>query len=547
MSRTPPEGKTVHHSLWEVIVDDDGDGARTRCYLGLICYALAQLIILHAIESQVVDARGDISLREIMIFATAVLAIHVFFGALLRVGSRRIGAAVTGLCNRITEKLLTLDLEAFESLDAATLQLRLSADRSIAGETGALVVEVRAALLVGVAVCAYSMTFSLLWGALMFGGFAGLEWILYGVRDRVQQQIAGGDEQRVALVGRVRSMVRGFKEIRLHRPRRTSIGQAYREEADALHRRGNRLRATYYKYHAIGRSRYYLLLGLLAFLLPTLGDHDPRTSARLMLCLFFIGSTIGWLTMYGFPRLAHSEAAWSRLREYDARLEALVIDRPQEVEPLPFQRLGLTGVCHSYPDSGFDSGFGSGPFDLTIEAGEQIFITGANGSGKSTFLKILTGLYQPRAGHILVDDTPLSAPQLPAYRALFAVLFTDFTVFQRLYGGADIAPAAVTELLEEMGLSEVVEYVDGRFSTTALSTGQRKRLALIVALLQDKPIYIFDEWTADQDPEYRVAFFTQILPALKERGKTVLVVTHDDEWFHVADRHIHFQDGSVSS
>ena len=90
-----------------------------------------------------------------------------------------------------------------------------------------------------------------------------------------------------------------------------------------------------------------------------------------------------------------------------------------------------------------------------------------------------------------------------------------------------------------------MSYADGRFSTLDLSTGQRKRLAMVAALLDDKPIYIFDEWAADQDPGFRRYFYEGLLGELKARGKTVLAVTHDDRYFGVADRVVKRGEGGV--
>jgi ABC-type siderophore export system, fused ATPase and permease components len=100
-------------------------------------------------------------------------------------------------------------------------------------------------------------------------------------------------------------------------------------------------------------------------------------------------------------------------------------------------------------------------------------------------------------------------------------------------------------LLAALQLTQKVTLKEGKFSTLALSTGQRKRLALLVAWLEDRPFYLFDEWAADQDPAFREVFYHQLLPALTARGKAVVVITHDDRYFHLADRCLKLEWGQL--
>ena len=149
------------------------------------------------------------------------------------------------------------------------------------------------------------------------------------------------------------------------------------------------------------------------------------------------------------------------------------------------------------------------------------------------------------AGCRKIDGVPVEASAMQAYRELFAGIFPDFHLFDRLHGLEQVAPERVQALIERMELGDKVNYANGRFSTQDLSTGQRKRLAMIVALLEDREIYFFDEWAADQDAHFRAAFYTEILPELKQRGKTVVVVTHDDRFWHMCDRSVSLDLGRV--
>jgi len=175
-----------------------------------------------------------------------------------------------------------------------------------------------------------------------------------------------------------------------------------------------------------------------------------------------------------------------------------------------------------------------------------VFIVGGNGSGKSTLAKLITGLYLPEAGEIYLNGQLIGANNREWYRQHFAVVFSDFYLFDRLLGldRQDLDQQA-QQYLRQLQLDHKVTIRDGQLSTTALSQGQRKRLALLTAYLEDRPIYLFDEWASDQDPVFKEMFYTQFLPQLRSQGKTVLVISHDDHYFDQADRIIKLDYGQI--
>jgi putative ATP-binding cassette transporter len=207
----------------------------------------------------------------------------------------------------------------------------------------------------------------------------------------------------------------------------------------------------------------------------------------------------------------------------------------------------LSEVTHEYHREGQEGGFLLGPINLTLQPGEIVFVVGGNGSGKTTLIKLLTGLYTPLGGQILLDERPVNAESREAYRQLFAVVFDDAMVFEGLWGvSREDRDARARRYLAELRLEHIVQISEGKFSTTELSRGQRKRLALLTAYLEDRSIYVFDEWAADQDPTFKKVFYEQLLPELKRRGKTVVAITHDDRYFAVADRLVKMEDGRIA-
>ena len=183
---------------------------------------------------------------------------------------------------------------------------------------------------------------------------------------------------------------------------------------------------------------------------------------------------------------------------------------------------------------------------LALRPAEVVFVVGGNGSGKTTLAKLLVGLYEPEDGDVVLDGKVVSQAERESYRQLFSAVFSDFHIFDAALGlDADDGDARASELLEALALSHKVRIDSGVFSTTKLSTGQQKRLALLIACLEDRPICVFDEWAKDQDPSYKDVFYTEILPSLRARGKCVLVITHDDRYFHLADRCLKLEYGRL--
>jgi putative ATP-binding cassette transporter len=205
--------------------------------------------------------------------------------------------------------------------------------------------------------------------------------------------------------------------------------------------------------------------------------------------------------------------------------------------------LTLDNITYVHGGEGGARSFVLGPFSYEFEAGKVYFIRGNNGSGKTTLIRVLLGLYQSQTGRVLVNGQPIAVPSNTGFRDLFAVVFNDFYLFKKLYGISVADETELNELLDLFQMQHKVSIEDGVFSDLNLSTGQRKRLALLVAMLEKKKIIVLDEWAADQDPEFRKEFYEHIIPKLRERGKMVIAITHDDHYYKLADHVIHMENG----
>ncbi|TCL02925.1 cyclic peptide export ABC transporter [Sodalis ligni] len=345
-----------------------------------------------------------------------------------------------------------------------------------------------------------------------------------------------------------RAIIEGAKELRINQDRRARVfGIQLGGAVDAIARLKSHAMGRYWLMSGASTALLFIFIGIMLTARRQLGIDSADVSAAVIVLLFIKGpmeQLAGALPVMGqafvsMKKLAALSAAFSN-PEPDISLA------PQEVgEPvLSMNSLALEQVGYTFlPDGG--TGFSLGPVSLDIRAGEILFIVGKNGSGKTTLIKLLLGLYAPDRGRILYNGQPVTAAGRDAYRRLFTTVFADYYLFDEIL----VDPVRAREsqrYLERLDLARKVRIQNGRFSTTDLSTGQRKRLALLQAYLEDRPVIVFDEWAADQDPVFRQVFYTELLPDLKRRGKTLIVISHDDRYFSAADRIIYMADGRIA-
>jgi len=254
--------------------------------------------------------------------------------------------------------------------------------------------------------------------------------------------------------------------------------------------------------------------------------------------------------MNAIPNLRQAEISLRKIRQ----LEDALGEPPAPTDDAdPFAAGGglsiqMRGVCHHYPAPTGEGSFMLGPLDLEIRQGEILYVVGGNGSGKTTLALMLLGFYEPEAGEIRLNGVALTPANLEHYRRYFSAVFSDFHLFEQLLAADDdTLGQRATHYVERLRMGHKVTVADGKFSTIDLSTGQRKRLALVSAYLEDRAVYVFDEWAADQDPAFKQVFYTELLPELKAAGKTVVIITHDDAYFGYADRIVKLVDGQLQT
>lgn len=355
-------------------------------------------------------------------------------------------------------------------------------------------------------------------------------------------------EQWDELYKAFQGLIVGTKELKLNSRRREAfLSREFEPAASRLQRYGTRGNVIAMAVSNWGQILFFVYIGLLLFAAPRLVSISAEVLTGYTLTVLFL---ITPLTMMlgQLPIIERAYLAAERIEELGLSLDAEKsesLTRPAAPAG-PWSRLDLVDVTHVYRQDGGGSEFKLGPVNLTLRPGELLFLIGGNGSGKTTLVKLLTGLYEPDSGEIRLDGRPVAFDERDSYRQLFSAVFYDFYLFERLLDSeAGDLEAEGRKYLEMLRLGHKLEIRDGALSTVDLSQGQRKRLALLHAYLEDRPVYVFDEWAADQDPEYKEVFYYQLLPEFKARGKTVIVISHDDRYYGLADRVVKLDSGVV--
>jgi putative ATP-binding cassette transporter len=500
-------------------------------------------LIGHAVSSSALSSPATIGLGFAGLALVALITSIVARIVLIRLSQD----AVFQLQMRLSRQILSSELNHLEQLGTSRLLATLTEDIQ-AISNAVFVIPFLCINLAIVMGCLLYITW-LSWKVFLM--LLGLSVVALGscrvLLKRGRQWLILAREEQDLLFKNFRTITDGVKELKLHYQRRQDfLSEELQTNAAKFRRYNIRGLSLFATTDSWGKLIFFFAVGSLLFVLPNLIAIDSQTlSSYILTFTYMIGPMEGISNK--LPLLSKANVALHKIEALGLSLasHAETTTVPPQLKS-SWRRLELKGVTHTYQSEQKDINFTLGPIDLTLHPGELVFLIGGNGSGKSTLAKLITGLYLPEAGEIWLDEQPINQQNREWYRQHFSVVFSDFYLFERLLGldNADLDTQA-QDYLKQLQLDRQVNVERGQLSTTALSQGQRKRLTLLTAYLEDRPIYLFDEWAADQDPIFKEIFYTQFLPKLRDRGKTVLAISHDDHYFQLADRIIKLDYGKV--
>ena len=457
--------------------------------------------------------------------------------------------AVYNLRLHLSRRILSAELRHLEKLGSHRLLAAITDDVPVI--SNALVniplLCMHIAMVVAGLVYLAWLSWTVLLGGLAFMGVGNVTYILPITKAASLQRLTR--EEADSLFKHFRALTEGTKELKLHRRRREEfLEEGLQKTAHRLRRHASVANSIYAAAASWGQILIFVLIGLVLFAVPAIRQLDVPTLAGYAIVILYMMAPLE-VILNTSPTLTRANISVQKIDELGLSLASFSTENdstPELERDLSWSSLELKGVTHAYHEERREHIFTLGPLDLSFRPGELVFLVGGNGSGKTTFAKLLTGLYIPEAGEVRLDDQVITAQNRDFYRQHFAVVFSDFFLFESFLGiEAGKADAQAKEYLVQLQLDHKVQIKDGALSTTELSQGQRKRLALLTAYLEERPFYVFDEWAADQDPLFKEVFYFQILPNLKAKGKTILVISHDDRYYHIADRIIKLDYGQV--
>lgn len=526
--------------LWEFVSRySDVPLPRVAAISALAGLSNALLLVIINSAAHTVSA-GQVDVRMFVLFGLAIMIYILAQRYVLRISSVEVERIIERIRVRLSDRIRHADLQALEGLGRAQLYAGVNTETlTLSQNTAPMVIAAQGAILV-----LFSLIYIFVLSKTAFVLTVAIITVGVLVHLKNKQQLA---EDRRRSTGKeaefftvLTHLLEGFKEVKVRRARSRDLHEHLTGIAGEVAALKTRTAIRYADYYIFTQVLFYLLIGAMVFILPNLSDVHAEQVTRLTAAILFIVGPLSMVVAV-FPSFRAADHAVQNIQRLEQALEqaeqaAQARENGGGEAPPTFDSIEVKDVAFSYRDRDGRGLFTVGPLDLTVRRGEIVLIVGGNGSGKSTFLKLLTALYYPDAGAVYLDGIDIRSIGYQNYRELFSIIFSDYHLFDRLYGLDGVEDRRVFELLRQMQLERKTTWQGGRFLNQDLSTGQKKRLALIVSLLEDRPICVFDEWAADQDPSFRRFFYETLLPELRQQGKTVIAATHDDRYFHVGDR-----------
>jgi putative ATP-binding cassette transporter len=505
-------------------------------------------------------AKSGNNIVPLLLFSVALIAHILSQKYIMQKSVDLVEGVLYNIRRRVADKIRNSELQAFEKIGRSRIYSNITKETiTISQAASPIVIACQSGIMVLFALVYLAWLSLAVFLATVILAAVGISIHVERAKERRADMQKGFDREN-EFIDLLTHLLDGFKEVKMSTARSADLAY-HMQKVSAEVRDLKILYGHQFAVHFIfSQTAFYVLIAVIVFFLPYMAEETRGVVVQSAAAILFI---VGPLSNFigSIPAFANANVAAENITALESDLDkghegaTTSTDIATLQQPLPslwlwspqiklvnqieFERVKF----HYFDRSGIPT-FSIGPLDLTLRAGETVFIVGGNGSGKSSFLKLLTALYFPMGGRIKIDGVDLEDKNRAEYRDMFSVIFADYHLFERPYGVHDVDDKRVQELLKEMEMESKTDWVDDRFTNLDLSTGQRKRLALLMSFLEDKPIYVFDEWAADQDPSFRRYFYEVILKELKNRGKTVIAATHDEKYFGVADRVLKMEYGN---
>jgi len=451
--------------------------------------------------------------------------------------------ATTELRIKTYRQIMNAPIAELEKLGSSKLLVAITTDvvRIVIGATLVPNVLVNLVTITGMLGYVFLLNPDVFWftlGAIVFGVITYQVPMYIGSR-----YFQRGRTKMDSLQEAIRGLIHGTKELKLSKVKRDRYFDEVllASEYDVLH--NSKIANTIVSAAAnYGDLLSFFVIGVVAYIFVSYHAISTESLVGAIMALLYISGPVAQI-LFAMTPLSNAQVSYRNMKRV---FDALSTEKAsEEIKPLPeWDSLRFSNVAYRYENA--EHSFELGPLDVGISKGEITFIVGGNGSGKSTLCKLMALHYTPTAGDIYFGNVKINPQTLNSGRQYISAILSDYYLFDRLLGSlSEVDEELVNRYLTKLEIQRKVTVKDGKFSTLKLSEGQKKRLALVVAFLEDRDIYLFDEWAADQDPVFKQVFYLNIIPELKARNKAVVVISHDDRYFHVADQVLFMEEGKL--
>lgn len=487
--------------------------------------------------------RKDALFSGLIVYFLLGLALYVLGQKLIQTEMVKLtGGLVYAKRTELIQKVLNAPYAKFEQMEEGNIHVGLNNDSETIGR------------LPGVIISAFTGTATLLCclvylGTINFYGLlvsiaiivlaAGLYVAVGKSANRIWERTRDIQNTFFSMIDH---LILGFKELSMKKQRRADFQRDMDECCDEYRSKSILASIKFTNAFVVGELLFTFVIGTVAFVFPVIFNNVEVGELRAYIFVFLYMTNPLHSVLDNIPELFRIRVSWRRIQSLIEEIpsgETAAI--PVDEEP-PHAghnshgefEISLEEVTYAYEGNNGMRVFRVGPLSLSFRSGEITFITGGNGSGKTTLAKLLTGLYEPLGGNITLNGRKVSPSEL---KELYSTVFSDFHLFRTMYGiNYDHCEEDIQKYLQQLRLSEKIRVDQGKFDHLNLSTGQKKRVALMISYLEDKDIFLFDEWAADQDPEFKQYFYRTLLPELRARNKCVIAITHDDHYYDAADK-----------
>lgn len=509
-----------------------------------IISGLANMLLIVLVTSSL---GSSVALKYLIFYYCLTLTVYLFGRRFVQVNLIRYTMQVIyELRMKIADRIFATSYQKFERIDRGRVYTAMNDDVNTIADSANLFVVLVTSLFTVIGALLYLASIAFWATIVTFLMILTLTTLYFFVSRSTNPYFEAARDSSNLFMRLINGMIDGFKEISLQRNKKEEYKQDISATADEYRRKISTASIRFINASSVGEATLIIILGVVAFAFPKLfpGIKDYILMSFIIVVLYLIGPV---------NTVLNSVPGAMRLRIAIRRIQQFLNNIPSDIDETRIttptgqahvDSIKAEGVTFRYDSVEEATPFAIGPIDLEIKKGEIIFIVGGNGSGKTTFARLLTGLYEPETGTIRINDKTVMPGQLGEH---FSAVFSPMYLFEKLYNiNVKEKKEELKHYLKILDLDHKVEIKGNTYSTTNLSGGQRKRLALLQCYLEDPPIYLFDEWAADQDPAYRFFFYRTLLPRMKMAGKIVIAITHDDHYFDAADKVYKMDQGKLS-